>query len=106
MRVHSSRKDSERLQQETSRGCCWKGAGGCQGAVAPAALAMPWLWAHYKEQSRNIFCSFLFPQLRCRPQSGLYLLSALCARADWPLEGSCLPMEPPRTGGSTLLLQG
>lgn len=64
----------------------------------------PWLWARYEERSRNVFCSFLFPQLRCRPLSGLYLLSAMCAQADWPLEGSCLPMEPPRTGGSTFLL--
>lgn len=85
-------------------GSCWKEADGCRGAVATGAPPMPWLWAHYKEQSRNIFYSFLFPQLRCRPHSGPYLLSALCAQADWPLEGSCLPMEPPRTAGSTLPL--
>lgn len=94
MRVRSSRKDSERLQQETSRGFCWREAGGCQGALATAAPAMLWLWARYQEQSRNVFCSFLFPQLRCIPHSGPYLLSALCAQADWPLESSCLLMGP------------
>lgn len=61
MRVRSSRKDSERLQQETSRGSCWKEAGGCQGALATAAPAMLWLWARYQSRAGMYFVAFCFP---------------------------------------------
>lgn len=86
------------------RGSCWKKAGGCRGAVAATAPGMPRLWARSKEQNRNMFCSLLFPPPGCRPQG--CTRCHLFAQADWPLEGTRLPMEPPRMAGSTVRLCG
>lgn len=49
------------------------------------------------------FAAFCFPSFYADFTQGRTCCQ-LCAQADWPLEGSSLPMEPPKTGGSTLLL--
>lgn len=93
MPVHSARKDSERLQRETSRGSCWKKAGGCRGAVAATAPGMPRLWARSKEQNRNMFCSLLFPPPGHRPQGCTHCHLCLLKQTG-PWRGPVSPWSP------------
>lgn len=105
MPVHSARKDSERLQRETSQGVLleegWWLPRGCGRHCPRHATAVGTEQGAEQEYVLQLAVSPAGTQT-----SGLYPLSPLFAQADWPLEGTRLPMEPPRMAGSTVRLCG